>query len=70
MILIDSEERLFALNDEANLGFVWAADTKEWRPIADYVAARVWAEGSDLTPAQAAKRFPAADLGAIPAFAA
>lgn len=70
MILIEIDDRLVALNGEANAGAVWAQDAKEWRTIAATFAGRAWADGEELTPAEAAKRFPAADLGAIPEFQA
>lgn len=69
MMLFEVEDRLVAVNADANQGFVWNADAGEWRTVADYVARKAWAEGVGLTAAQAKKRFPAADLQAIPAFA-
>ncbi len=68
MILIDFEERLVAVNDEANQGVVWEAGI--WRPIAPAFARKAWAEGDELKPAAAAKRYPDADQAKIPAFTA
>lgn len=69
MILCDFEERLVALNDEANAGHVLDPDSGEWRAIAPAFAAKVYAESDPISEAQALKRYPDADLQALPALA-
>jgi hypothetical protein len=65
MILIDFEERLIALNSEANAGYVHQGG--EWREIAPEFARKAYFEGEELPAAVAKRRYPEADLAAIPA---
>lgn len=70
MILIDLDERLIALNDEANQGAACSPwEDNKWRPISSDFARRAWADGAKITKAQALRRYPKADLEAIPALA-
>jgi hypothetical protein len=64
LILIDFEERLIALNDEATTGVVW--NGVEWAQIGGDFPRKAWLEGEEIGPEEAAKRFPEADLTKMP----
>jgi hypothetical protein len=67
MILIDFEERLIALNSEANAGYVDQGG--EWRQIAPEFARKAYFEGDELTAEQARTRYPNAALQELLALA-
>lgn len=67
MILIDFEDRLIAANDEATIAVVW--NGVEWAQTGGDFARKAWLEGDEISPEEAAKRFPEADLEAIPVLA-
>lgn len=67
MILVDLDERLVALNDGADKAAAWSASDHLWRETSADFAGRAWADGTRLTPAQAKRRYPKADLEAVPA---
>lgn len=62
--LFDLEGRLVArqLDESA----VWSAEKKAWRRSSTILARKAWLEGEELTRGAAARRFPEADLEAIP----
>jgi hypothetical protein len=66
MILVDHDDRLVALNDDATEAVVWSPDEKAWRETGEDFARKAWLEGVELTGAEAASRFPGADLENVP----
>lgn len=66
MKLVELEERLIAINDEASKAAALSPSDGKWRETSGDFAGRAWADGRALTPAQAQRRFPKADLAAIP----
>lgn len=66
MILVDHDDRLVALNDDATEAVVWSPDGKEWRETAGDFARKAWLDGEELTSQEAESRFPGADLENVP----
>jgi hypothetical protein len=65
VILIDFEDRLIALNDEATEGAAFN-DGEGWAPLGGDFPRKAWIEGEELSPEEAAKRFPEANLDEVP----
>lgn len=65
MILVELEERLVAMNDEATVATVW--NGVEWAQTGGDFARKAWLEGEEIDPEEAARRFPEAKLDALPA---
>lgn len=64
MILVDHDDRLVALNDDATEAKVWGPEG--WRDTGGDFPRKAWIEGQELTWDQAKKRFPSADLENVP----
>lgn len=67
MILIEFEDRLIAVDDEVTTGVVWNGES--WVQIGGDFPRKAWIEGKELSPEEAADRFPEADQGTIPELA-
>jgi hypothetical protein len=62
MILIEHDERLVALDDEATKAVVWNPKARLWRVTGDAFPRKAFVEGRELSTDQAARIFKGADL--------
>lgn len=66
MMLLDHDDRLVVVNDDATEGVIWSVDNACWVEAKGDFPRKAWLDGTMLSPAKAAAEFPEADLSAIP----
>jgi hypothetical protein len=64
MKFIELDERLIAINANANKSAVWLPFSRKWQESTPFLAAKAWTDGKELKPAQISRRFLDVDLEA------